>query len=77
VWTYPAFGRDIEPSILMKINTEESLTPLFRRQLGPISLFYEIPGFDSREGRKRRKKKKKIFLFITFLFVCYLLQLGA
>lgn len=44
-WTVPRFSGGIEHQAQVRFITSEEITPAMRREVGPVSLFFEIPQF--------------------------------
>lgn len=45
-WTVPKFSGGVEHQAQVRFTTSEEITPAMRREVGPVSLFFEIPQFN-------------------------------
>ena len=45
-WTVPKFSGGVEHQAQVRFTTSEEITPAMRREVGPVTLFFEIPQFN-------------------------------
>ncbi|KAH7828076.1 Adaptor protein complex 4 (AP-4), mu subunitA [Monocercomonoides exilis] len=45
VWMTDPMEKDEERGMLLRISTDDTITPLFRKQMGPAKLFFEVPNY--------------------------------